>query len=80
MMPHQKPAALLSLMAERHGQRITARDVAALQLAVRTLDAQADLLQRQFEVYSETLHDLVKHKARAEALQDGLRAMLEVNL
>lgn len=79
MTAHHKPAALLRLMAERQGQRITARDVAALHLAVRTMEEQAAQLDKHFSVYGATLHDLVRSNARADALQDGMRALLEVH-
>jgi hypothetical protein len=79
MSAHQKPAALLRLMAERQGQRITTRDVAALQLAVRTMEEQATRLDRELIAYRDTLHELVIHKVRADALQDGVRALLEIH-
>jgi len=78
MTADTKGAALLRLIAARRGERITARDVAALHLAARTLEAQAEQMARHFEVYRETLTELVTHKARAEAMTDSLRAVLEV--
>lgn len=74
-----KPVALLRLMAERQGQRITARDVAALHLAARSLEATREMSDKAMHAYRDTLHELVTHKARAEALQDGMRALLEVH-
>lgn len=74
-----KPCALLRLMAERQGQKITARDVAALLLAVRTMEALQELSDKGMAAYRDTLHELVTHKARAEAMQDGMRALLEVH-
>lgn len=79
MTPHKKPAALLRLMAGRQGQRITARDVAALQLAARTLEEQAEQSAKHFSAYVDALSELVTHKARAEAMQDGMRALLEIH-
>jgi hypothetical protein len=78
MTTQTKPAALLRLMAERKGEQITARDVVALHLAARTLEAQAEQMARHFGVYRETLAELVTHQARAEAMTDSLRAVLEV--
>lgn len=74
-----KPAALLRLMAERRGQRINARDVAALLLAARTLEVQAQEIDKSFLAYGTTLRDLVTHKADAEAMRDHLRAILEIH-
>lgn len=79
MSPHTKPATLLRLMTERQGQRITARDVAALQLAAATLDEQAAQLDKHFSAYGDVLREVVINKARAEALQEGIRALLEVH-
>ena len=78
MSTTDKPLALLRLMAERQGQKITARDVAALLLAVHTMDALQELADKSMAGYRDALHELVTHKARAEALQDGMRALLEV--
>jgi hypothetical protein len=75
----RKPCALLRLMAERQGQKITARDVAALLLAVSTMEALQQLADKGMAGYRDALHDLVTHKARAESLQDGMRALLEVH-
>lgn len=75
----RKPCALLRLMAERQGQKITARDVAALLLAVHTLEALREMADKGMAAYGDVLRELVTHKARAEALQDGMRALLEVN-
>lgn len=75
----RKPCALLRLMAERRGQKITARDVAAVQLAVRTMESQAAQLAKHFQVYGDVLHKLVAAEAKAGAMQDGLRALLEVH-
>lgn len=77
--PHIKPAALLRLMAERHGERITQRDCAALHLAAATLDEQGAQLDQLFGGYRDQLHGLVTHKARADALMAGLRALLETH-
>lgn len=79
MDSHRKPVALLRLMSERQGQRITARDVAALQLAAATLESQADQLSRQMRGLGDTLGHLVSAEARANALMDGLRALLETH-
>lgn len=79
MTAHTKPAALLRQMAQRQGQKITARDVAALQLAAATLEALAGLLDQHMRAYGDTLRDLVTHKARADALQDSMRALLEIH-
>lgn len=75
----RKPCALLRLMAERQGQKITARDVAALLLAVHTMEALQALADKGMAAYGDALHELVTYKARAEALQDGMRALLEVH-
>jgi hypothetical protein len=79
MTAQRKPVALLRLMAERQGQRITARDVASLQLAAATLEAQAAEINRHFRAYGDALSELIDHKSRADALQHGLRALLEIH-
>lgn len=79
MSPTHKPCALLRLMAERQGQKITARDVAALQLAVRTMEELQDQHQLHIRAYGDTLSEIVTANARAAALQDGMRALLEVH-
>ena len=75
----QKPCALLADMATRKGQKITAKDVAALQLAVQTLAALDAQLTEHFRVYGNTLYDIVVAEARAKALTEGMRALLEVH-
>lgn len=75
----RKPCALLRLMAERKGQKLTARDVAALLLAVHTLQELQALADKAMAGYRDALHELVAHKAHAEALQEGMRALLEVH-
>ena len=75
----RKPCELLRLMSERRGERITSRDVAALQLAIHTMQALQELADKHMHAYRGALHDLVTHKARAEALQDGMRALLEIH-
>ena len=79
MIDIRKPCALLRLMAERQGQKITARDVAALLLAVHTLQELQALADKMMAGYRDAMHELVTHKARAEALRDGMRALLEVD-
>jgi hypothetical protein len=75
----QKPCALLQDMATRRGQKITARDVAALQLAVQTLATLDAQLTEHFRVYCNTVYDIVVAEARAKALTEGIRALLEVH-
>lgn len=77
--PHRKPAELLRQMAARHGERITQRDTAALLLAATTLENQADQLQRQSLAMRDTMFEAIGHGARADALQEGLRALLETH-
>ena len=79
MNPTQKPIALLRLMIGREGVRITARDVAALRLAIATMEAQEKQQENHMRIYRETLYDLVEHESRAAALLDGMRALLEVH-
>jgi hypothetical protein len=75
----QKPCALLADMATRKGQKITAKDVAALQLAVQTLATLDAQLTEHFRVYGNTLFDMVVADARSKALTEGMRALLEVH-
>lgn len=79
MTPIHKPCALLRLMAERRGQKITGRDVAALQLAVHTMEALGAEITKHIDVYRELLSQVVTAEAKASALQDGMRALLEVH-
>ncbi len=81
-----KPRALLRGMSERQGLKITARDVAALRLAIATMEAQEDRRKKQEEmhsniirVYGDTLSDMVTQKAKSDALIEGLRVLLEVH-
>jgi hypothetical protein len=75
----QKPCTLLQDMAARRGQKITARDVAALQLAVSTLVELDAQLTKYVRLSGNDLHDIVNAKVRADALQAGMRALLEVH-
>ena len=79
MTPIQKPCALLRLMAERQGQKITARDLAALQLAVATMEAQHAEIQKHMDVYRGLMTEVVVADAKSAALITGMRALLEVN-
>ena len=75
----QKPCALLKLMAERRGSPITARDVAALLLAVRTMEALEIKLDQAFEAWREQANQSITASARSSALLDGMRALMEVH-
>jgi hypothetical protein len=75
----QKPCTLLQDMATRKGQKITAKDVAALQLAVSTLVELDAQLTEHFRVYGNTLYDLVVSQSKAKAMAEGMRALLEVH-
>lgn len=75
----QRPCALLRLMAGRQGQKITALDVAALHLAVRTMEAQDDKLMQSFQAWGTEASEAIRARACAAALQDGMRALLEAH-
>lgn len=79
MDAHTKPVTLLRLMAERKGQRITQRDLAVLELAAATLESQAEVIGKQMRGIGNTLSDLVTAEARAKALTEGMRALLEIH-
>lgn len=80
MNPAHKPCALLRGMAERQGQKITARDVAALELAIQTMKVMHQERQNLFECYRDDMAEAVAQKARGEALLDGLQALLSTHL
>ncbi len=73
-----KPAALLRLMAERQGQRITARDAVALRLAASTLDELQQAEGKHFAAYRDALHELVSVKTAHDALRQSITAALEM--
>ncbi len=77
--PHTKPAALLRLMAGRKGDKITSRDVAALHLAAAMLDEQAQQLAKHFAAYGDALSELIDARTRADAMQAGIRGLLETH-
>jgi len=74
-----KPCRNLREMAMRQGQKITARDVSALLLAVNLMEEQQAKLQGALAIYRDTLSELVQAGARARTLTEGMHALLEVN-
>lgn len=72
-------SALLRLMAGRRGDRITARDVATLQLAANLVAEQDAKLGKAFEAWRTEAHEAITARTRHAAMVDGLRALLELH-
>ena len=66
-------------MAQRRGEKITARDAAALNLAAATLDAQAAQITKANQVYGDVILRQVIAEADAKAMRDSIAAILEVH-
>ena len=77
--PTTKVRVLLSQMAERQGEKISARDVAALLLAVRTLEALQVQLAKSQGAWGDQAMQSIKASAEAASMRDGIRALLEVH-
>lgn len=65
-------------LTERHGQKITARDVATAHLASATIRHLQELADRNLRTYSDALHTSVRRGIQLDATREMLEQIKEI--